>query len=387
MKSKSLFSIYVMLGIMGAITTQALPVVYSSYGLDSNQIYNLISIVFLATAFQPILGFIIDKFFTQERGISLLLFLVAVVGVGLVFVTTYPFILFVILLFSVFRIPLFAIMDGYSAGIAQKHGLNMGLIRSGSTVGFGVGLTSLLIFLNVFNLSANYSFLYMAILALVAVIIIEINNYKTKNRNIEIEEKATTTLDQDEEHNTQWVVVSLLLILQVCFFGFSILKVNYTTPYLVEYGYSNQIIATTTLIGTIPIFILMPLFGKIFNKFKHTTIIALGISLNVVQTALLLLFPTSVVIVYLATFLNGFIFPLYTPVFGLLLRKALSPKYVSTGFTTLFMIQNLSVFCFNQFVLISLLNTTGTTATAYITCLVFFIFSFIPLIILRINKF
>ncbi len=46
MKSKSLFSIYVMLGIMGAITTQALPVVYSSYGLDSNQIYNLISIVF-----------------------------------------------------------------------------------------------------------------------------------------------------------------------------------------------------------------------------------------------------------------------------------------------------------------------------------------------------
>lgn len=387
MKSKSLFSIYVMLGIMGAITTQALPVVYSSYGLDSNQIYNLISIVFLATAFQPILGLIIDKFFSQERGISLLLFLVAVVGLGLVFVTTYPFILFVILLFSIFRIPLFAIMDGYSAGVAQKHGLNMGLIRAGSTVGFGIGLTSLLIFLNVFNLDANYSFLYMAILSIIAVVIIEVNNYKTKNKDTDVEAKVASTFSHEEERSTQWTIVILLLILQVCFFGFSILKVNYTTPYLVEYGYSNQIIATTTLIGTIPIFILMPLFGKIFSKFKHTTIIALGISLNVVQTGLLLLLPTSVFIVYLATFLNGFIFPLYTPVFGLMLRKALSPKYVSTGFTTLFTVQNLSVFCFNQFVLISLLNSTGTITTAYITCLVFFMISFIPLLILRIKKY
>ncbi len=258
-------------------------------------------------------------------------------------------------------------MDGYSAGVAQKHGLNMGLIRAGSTVGFGIGLTSLLIFLNVFNLEANYSFLYMAILAFIAVGIIEVNNCKMKNKDTDIEAEVASTFSHEEERNTQWTIVILLLVLQVCFFGFSILKVNYTTPYLVEYGYSNQLIATTTLIGIIPIFILIPLFGKIFSEFKHTTIIALAISLTVVQTGLLLLFPTSVFIVYLGAFLNGLIFPLYTPVFGLMLRKVLSPKYVSTGFTTLFTVQNLSVFCFNQFVLISLLNSTGTTTTAYIT--------------------
>ncbi len=384
MKSKSLFSIYIVLGIMGAITTQALPVVYSSYGLTSNQVYNLISIVFLATAFQPLIGLVIDKFFSQERGISILFGLVGVFAISLIFVTTYPLILIVILVFSIFRLPLFAIMDGYSAGVAQKYNLNMGLIRAGSTVGFGIGMVSLMAFLNVFNLTANYTFLYIAILGFITVILIEVN--KPNKEAIEVQEVSNEAV-VGADHGSKWFIVGLLLLLQVSFFGFSILKVNYTTPYLVEFGYSNQVIATTTLIGTIPIFILMPLFGKIFATFKKTTIVSAGIILNIVQTTLLLLFPTSVFIVYLAIFLNGFIFPLYTPVFGMLLRSALSPKIVSTGFTTVFTIQNLFVFFFNQFVIINMLNSTGTVKSAYEMCLVFFILSLIPLLVLKVNKY
>lgn len=386
MKSKSLFSVYTILGILGAITTQALPVVYAEYGLTSNQIYNLISIVFLATAFQPIIGVIIDKFFSQERGISILFAMVGVIGIGLVVITTYPYILYAILLSSIFRLPLFAIMDGYSAGLVQKYNLNMALVRAGSTVGFGLGMASLMIFLKVFDLSANYTFLYMTILAVVAVVIIETSTFRSR-REAESTEVSEQRVQDEVETTTKWNVVFPLIAMQIMFFGFSILKINYTTPYLVEYGYSNQMIATTTIVGMIPIFLLMPTFGKIFHKFKLTTIISVGILMNITQTGLLLLFPTNIMIVYIGSFLNGFIFPLYTPVFGILLRKALGSKVVSTGFTTIFTIQNLFVFFFNQFVIISLLNVTGTVATAFEVCLGFYCLSLIPVAILRVKKY
>ncbi len=384
MKAKSLFSIYVILGIMAAVTTQAVPIVYNTYGLGNNEIYNLISIVFLATAFQPLIGIIIDKFFTQERGISLLLSLVALFSVALVFITTYPALLFMILVLSIFRLPLFAIMDGFSAGVAHKYNLNMGLIRAGSTVGYGIGMASLLIFLHLFALGSNYTFLFIALLALIGVIIVEFNHRKNKNVNNIIKQNPNET---DGVQETRWEIVGLLLLIQVMFFGFSILKVNYTTPYLVEYGYSSQIIATTTLLGVIPIFILIPLFSKIFRKYRHTTIIFAGIVINIIQTLMFLIFPTNVLIIYAGTFLNGFIFPLYSPIFGLLLRKVLSSKYISTGFTTIFTFQNLFVFFFNQFIIINLLNASGTVTTAFQTCLSFFLLSLIPLTILRIKKY
>ncbi len=386
MKSRSLFSVYLMLGIIGAITTQALPVVYNSYGLSSNQIYNLISIVFLATAFQPVLGMIIDKFFTQERGISLLFGIVGIISIALIFISTYPLILFVILILSIFRIPLFPIMDGYSAGQVEKHRLNMGLIRAGSTVGFGIGMATLMLFLNIFNLGSNYAFLFIAILSFIAVGIIELNS--RNNSSIQISESSNN--DQQvivEEVETKWDLVILLIILQVAFFGFTILKVNYTTPFLIENGFSNNIIATTTIVGMIPIFVLMPLFGTIFRKFKYSSILFFGILANVIQTGLFLLFPTSLAVILLGSFFNGFIFPLYTPVFGMLLRKGLNPKYISTGFTTIFTLQNLFVFFFNQFVVINVLNVTNTISSAYIICLGFFVLSFIPLLILRIKKY
>lgn len=384
MKTKSLFTLYTVLGIMGVITTQGLPVVYASYGLDSNQIYNLISIVFLATAFQPIIGMIIDKFFTHERGISMMFGMVAITGLALVFVNTYPVILYVILIFSIFRVPLFALMDGYSAGQVEAHNINMGLVRAGSTVGFGLGLTSLMIFLNVFNLSPSYTFLYIAILALASVVLIEYTMKKGKGQVV-LSERDLKPSIVDKPTNRK--LVAVLVAMQIAFFGFSILKISYTTPFLVEYGYSNQVIAATTVIGMIPIFILMPLFGKVFSKFKLTTILSVGIITNIVQTSLYLLFPTNVAIIYFGTFLNGFIFPLYTPVFGMLLRKALSPKVIATGFTTIFTMQNLFVFFFNQFIIIHLLNTSGTVATAYQICLGFYLISLIPVAILRFKQY
>lgn len=382
MKAKSVFSVYVVLGMMGVITTQALPVVYSSYGLDSNQIYNLISIVFLATAFQPILGYIIDKFFSQERGIGILLGSSALIALVLVSVTTYPLILGVILIFSIFRAPLFAVVDGYAAGLSHKHGLNMGLIRAGSTVGFGIGMTILMLFLNVFNLDANYSFLFLAIILIGAVLIIEFSSgYEGEEEQEVVESSSNLSIETD------WSLVIPLALIQVFFFGFAILKTNYTTPFLVEYGYSNHFIASTALLAMIPLFILMPLFGKIYSKFKYTTILYAAVIITIIQMLLFILFPTNLLAIVVGSFLNGFIFPLYTPVFGLFLRKVLDSRYVSTGFTTIFTMQNIFVFIFNQFVVISILNKVDTTRAALFICLCFYVLSLIPLTFLRFKKY
>lgn len=385
MKTRSLFSVYSMLGMIAAIATQALPIVYTSYNLTDNQVYNLISIVFLATAFQPLLGFIIDKFFTQERGISLLFAIVGILALGLTLITEYKLLLVLIFIFSIFRVPLFAICDGYAAGQVHKFRLNMGLIRGGSTVGYGLAMAILIGFLTIFGLSANYSFLFIAILSFITVIIIEISSSSSKGEEPEVEERVDES--GDDQTSTKWGLLILLLWMQITFFGFSILKINYTTPFLVEHGYSNGLIAATTIIGMIPIFILMPLFGQLFSKFKYTTLILIGIFTSLVQTILFLLFPSSLVIVLFGSFLTGFIFPIYTPVFGLFLRKAVNYKYISTGFTTIFTAQNLFVFFFNQFVVIAILNNTKTINTAYLICLLFFLVSLIPVAILRYKSY
>lgn len=382
MKAKSVFSVYIVLGMMGVIATQALPVVYSSYGLDSNQIYNLISIVFLATVFQPILGYIIDRFFSQERGIEILLGCSALIALVLVSVTTYPLILGVILVFSIFKAPLFAVVDGYAAGLSHRNGLNMGLMRAGSTIGFGIGMTILMLFLNVFNLSANYSFLFLAIILIGAVLIVECSN-----KYDDEEEQETVETNPSLRIKTDWSLVIPLALIQVFFFGFAILKINYTTPFLVEYGYSNNFIASTALFAMIPLLILMPLFGKIYSKFKYTTILYAAVFITIIQMLLFILFPTSLIAIIVGSFLNGFIFPLYTPVFGLFLRKVLDSRYVSTGFTTIFTMQNIFIFILNQFVVISILNKVDTTRAALFICLCFFILSLVPLTILRAKKY
>lgn len=383
MKAKNVFGVYVVLGMMGVITTQALPVVYASYNFTSNQIYNLISIVFLATAFQPILGFLIDKFFDEERGISILLGLSSLLALILVAVTTYPLILAVVLVFSIFKAPLFAVVDGYAAGLAHMHGINMGLIRAGSTIGFGIGMTVLIIFLNIFGLTANYTFLFLALILIGAVLIIELSNGYQIDQTTDGEYKSPT----NGEVETDWSMVVPLALIQVIFFGFAILKTNYTTPFLVEYGYSNSFIAFTTSLAMIPLFVLMPLFGKIYSKFKYTTILYTAILIAIIQIGLFIMFPTSAIAIIAGSFLNGFIFPLYTPVFGLFLRKGLNQKYVATGFTTIFTMQNIFVFFFNQFVVISILNKVTTTSAALLICGMFFTLSLIPTTILRFKKY
>ncbi len=388
MKTKNLFIVYLLLGCMAAIATQALPLVYSSYGFTNNQIYNLISIVFLATIFQPILGFIIDKFFTQERAMSILFGIVGVISIILVFIDTYPIMLVAILISSIFRVPLFAIVDGYTSGMSHKHNLNMGFIRAGSTIGYGIGILILIGFLSLFNLAYNYTFLLMAIFAFATVFLIELHSFKSKRNKVEDND---VNLEDNEEHlvveKTKWDVVILLVFIQVLFFGFTILKVNYTTPYLMEQGYSSIVVALTTFFAIIPLFILMPLFNKIFAKFRYSTLMLFTTIVNILQATLYILFPTNLVIILLGSLLTGFLFPIYTPTFSLILRKSINSKYVSTGFTAIFTLQNVTVFFINQFIIINLLNLSGTTITAFEFCLGAFIFALIPIMILRFKKY
>lgn len=384
MNAKKLFIIYIIMGMMGSITTQALPVVYQDYGFNANQIYNLISVVFLATIFQPIIGYIIDKFFSQKKGISILFFITGLISVILMFITEYNIMLATILVLSIFRIPLFPIVDGYVSTLTHKFNLNMGLIRAGSTVGYSLGLIVLILVLTLFNLTANFTFFFMGILCLILTLFVVLAKEQDSNEQSNNEQNKTNDIEQSK---TKWDIFFLLLILQVLFFGFSILKVNYTSPFLMEHNYNAGIIALTTLMGIFPLLILMPLFSKIFQKFKYTSIIFFCILLNLLQTALFIIFPDNLIIIISGSFLTGFIFPLYSPTFGLFLRKALNAKFISTGFTIVFTLQNIFVFIFNQFVMINVLNVSGTITTAFIIIFGFFITSLIPLGILRYKKY
>ncbi len=381
MKKRNYYFIYVTIGMMGTIFLQAMPVIYQSLGFSSTEILNLISIVFLGTIFQPLIGLISDKVLGQKHTITILFLMTALSSIVLYFTKDYHSFLIVMLILSIFRMPTLPIMDGYVATIAHKYDINMGLIRSGTTVGYGIGLVVLMQTLKIFNLNDTFIFIFIAIVNILAMLVFSLQK-STKEENNEVEVENINL-----NKNTDKFMFATLLGLQVIFFGASLLKVSYTSPFLIEYGYSAQIIAIATLIGSVPVLMLMPVFSKLFSTFKYSTLIIFCVILNFIQTGLFILFPSNLAIVLIGSFLTGFIFPIYSPIFGMLLRKVVADSFVSSSFTIIFTIQNVGLYIFNQFYVSNVVNTTQNVLSSFKIIEICFIIAIIPLIILRIKKY
>lgn len=381
MKQKNFYFIYVAIGMMGTIFLQAMPVIYQDLGFSSEEILNLISIVFLGTIFQPVIGYLADKILGQKRTITLLFLLTALSSLVLFVTKSYQLFLIVMLVLSIFRMPTLPIMDGYVTTIAHKTNINMGLIRSGTTVGYGIGLVILMLFLNLFNLSENFIFIFVALVNLLAMAIFNL-------QKVDTDDSVQAKVDNIHLNNqTNWLMFAILLVLQLVFFGASLLKVSYTSPFLIEFGYSAQIIALATFIGSVPVIILMPLFNRLFSTFKYTTLIIFCVIINFIQTGLFILFPSNLLIVIIGSFLTGFIFPIYSPIFGMLLRKVVADGFVSSSFTIIFTIQNVGLYVFNQYYVSNIVNLNQDVLSAFKIIEVCFIIAFIPLFILRIKKY
>ncbi len=381
MKKKNFYFIYVIIGMMGTIFLQAMPVIYQSLGFTSQEILNLISIVFLGTIFQPVIGFIADRILGQKRMIIVLFLLTALTSVILFFTKSYQPFLVMMLILSIFRLPTLPIMDGYVATITHNLKINMGLIRSGTTIGYGIGILVLMIILNLFNLDESFVFIFIAIINLIAMVILSLQKVEVGQSK----KPAETNLHLNQK--TNWLLFVILLMLQLIFFGASLLKVSYTSPFLIEFGYSAQVIAFTTLIGSIPVLILMPLFNKLFKTFRYTTLIIFCLGINFIQTGLFILFPSNLLIVLIGSFLTGFIFPIYSPIFGMLLRKVVADDFVSSSFTIIFTVQNVGLYVFNQFYVSNVVSSTNDVLSAFNIIELCFLFALIPLVILRKKKF
>ncbi|MFV0246898.1 MAG: MFS transporter [Mycoplasmatales bacterium] len=381
MRGRYLFIVYVVIGISGSIAVQALPMIYNDYGFSSLQIYNLLSIVFLATALQPIIGYVIDKKLTQDQGLSALFSLAAITSLILFFLQSYTLVLIFVFLLSMFRIPTITISDGYNSTIAHMYGTNMPLIRSGASIGYGIGIILLESILVITHLSTNYAFIFIAIISLTASLLISVPKkiYRIKNVQQQVKEDHVTK-------KTDWSIIIPLVITQVLFFGCTILKISYTTPFLMFNGFNNTEISMSLVMGALPIFILMPLFSKIFRRYKRSTIMLVTICVGLIQTILYLSFPSSLFIVYLCSFLNGFLFPLYSPVYSMILRSSLDPKYISTGFTAIISLQNMFVFLFNALIVMNLVNIIGSPSVAFYISLLTSLIALIPVSILIYKK-
>lgn len=337
MSNKKLYSFYFIYGMINSIAIQMLPLVMAYKGFIPSQVSVLLSAVFLAALFQPLIGFVTGKKVGVLSMLKLLL-IVLVACSGVIFaLTLYRPMLLVVLLFSVARLALSPIYDSYSTMAAQAGEVNYGLCRSGASLGFGIGMAIYTLIASVLNLEYSAAFIMVAILGALGILII--STFPA--------EQMTSSSANSSEFKPSIGRAVLLIAIYTLYFGALNMRISYASTYYVEFGYSTTFISLATFFLVIPEIIFLPLYNKLFARFNKMLLLYITILIAILQMVMYIVFTANPIILLLASMLNGFQIMLFFPTFFGLLQASLGPKNSSFGFVMNYTIQSLFVGIFN----------------------------------------
>lgn len=371
MSTRKMYMFYFLVGSANAIAIQMLPLALTDKGFTSSQITLVLSVVFFAALFQPIVGY-----FTRTRlgskGMINLLLLSMIITAGLMLVNQiYALMLVIILIFSIGRTSITPIFDSYSTMASIKHNVNYGLVRSGASLGFGTGMIIYAATAKVFNLSDSSSFLIIAILLGIGAIVLSFLPHEQQQSH-----------EQNDQESKTNVKVSILLILMfMLYFGGLNLRISYLSMYYIEFGYSTSFISITTFFMVLPEVLFLPLYNRLFAHFNKSKLLAIAIGLGIIQMLMYISFTASPGLLIFCSLFNGFQIMVFFPTFFGLLQKSLGPKNSSFGFLMNMTIMSLFVGVFNTLVIRPLYLGQETTLIIFWVIIGLQIASFVPLAI------
>ncbi len=377
MNLKKLYLFYFCYGVLNSVAIQMLPVFLDAKGFGIDQITTLLSLVFLAALFQPIIGYLTSHFITSIKMLKLLLILLVFCALLMYFVSTYFIMMFLILLFSMARLSISPIYDSYTTIICATNGGNFGFVRSGASLGFGTGMFIYAIIAAVFGADVNFSMLFIVIIAFFAIM--------TMAKFTAIENQESNHNVQEKSEGNKWGLFILLVLIYMMYFGGLSTRITYLSTYYLEFDYTLFFVALTTFIMVIPEITIMPLYNRLFSRFNKELLIGIAILLGVIQLQGYIHFYDNPYILIFTSLFNGLQIMIFFPTFFALLQQTLAPKYAANGFLINMTLQSLFVGLFNQFVIKPAYIQSGTTITIMVALTYLLLASVIPLAIYHIK--
>lgn len=371
MSTKKLYLFYFGYGVMNSITIQMMPLVMADKGFDAGQITMLLSVVFLAALFQPIVGWLTRAKFGSKRMLQILLVVMMAMALITFKLVNFYIMILVILVYSVARLSLSPINDSYATLAVRTHGINYGLVRSGASLGFGVGMAIYTIISTIFNLDYETSFVFIAMIAVGASYLIATLP----------KEQAPGQASSEEEGNTNLGVAVLLIVIYMIYFGGLNIRISYMSPYFIEFGYNTAFISLATFFMVIPEIIFLPLYNRLFAKYNKSLLIAIAIFLGACQMFLYVWFVNSPIMMLIASLFNGFQVMVFFPTFFGLLQDALGHKNSAFGFVMNMTIQSLFVGVFNLLVIRPIYIGFESAMPVYVVVMLLQLVAFVPLAI------
>lgn len=326
-----------MYGMINSIAIQMLPLVMSYKGFAPSQVAVILSFVFLAALFQPLVGFLTKHKLGSQPMLKLLLLILMVTSLTIFAITSYLPMLFVVLCFSIARLSISPIYDSLTTMAAQNHGINYGLVRSGASFGFGIGMAIYTLIANLLNLEYSASFITVAIIGLIAVVVVST-----------IPHEQPHSVEHSDQHVAPNLTKTILLIaMYTLYFGALNMRISYASTYYIEFGYNTTFISIATFFMVIPEIIFLPLYNRLFARFNKMLLLYLTVIIAVAQMVLYINFTGSPSILLFASLFNGFQIMIFFPTYFGMLQASLGPKNSSFGFVMNMTIQSLFVGIFN----------------------------------------
>lgn len=371
MDSRKLYLFYFMYGAINTIAIQMLPLAMSQKGFDNAQITMALSCVFLAALLQPIIGHLTSTRVGSKPMITVLLITILVTSLFFWGIDLYIPILIVIFMFSVARLSISPLYDSYATMAANHYSINFGLVRSGASLGFGVGMFIYALIANIFNLDYSSSFLFITTLSIIGMYLIS----SLPKEGMKFEGNAAT------ESTTEVLKAVLLILMYVLYFGALNMRISYNSLYFSEFGRSTEFISLATFFMVIPELIFLPLYNKLFARFNKMYLLYTAVILGITQMVLYIMFPQSAIMLLFASMFNGFQIMVFFPTFFGMLQSALGARNSAFGFVINTTLMSLFVGIFNIIVIRPIFLATDTTISVFHIIIILQLCAFIPLFI------
>lgn len=371
MDSRKLYLFYFMYGAINTIAIQMLPLAMTQKGFNNGQITIALSCVFLAALLQPVIGHLTSTKVGSKPMIKMLLITILITSIFLFSTALYIPILIVIFMFSVARLSISPLYDSYATMAANHHNINFGLVRSGASLGFGVGMFIYAFIANIFNLDYSSSFLFITTLSIIGMYLIS----SLPKEGMKFEDNTAT------ESKTELPKAVLLIMMYVLYFGALNVRFSYNSLFFSEFGRSTEFISLATFFMVIPELIFLPLYNKLFARFNKMYLLYAAVLLGITQMVLYIMFPQNTVMLLFASMFNGFQIMVFFPTFFGMLQTALGARNSAFGFVINTTLTSLFVGVFNIIAIRPIFLSTDTTISVFYIIIILQLCSFIPLFI------
>lgn len=377
MRKYSMFIFYYIVGIVNALALSAYPLIYASRGYSVEVISILVSISFIAIVFQPLVGYITDKFTTPLK-MAKIIFIVYILSCLIMFVSFKLFIIGLILN-TITRSSIIPLVDGYVTRNTEQFEFSYAKMRTALPLGFGTSFIVSLLFIKLFRLPISGILLLLAGLGLIALVII----FGIKDNNL----KGNGFIENNNRvEKNDMLSIGMLFLFFILYAGSYQLSSTYLTTYYNEFEYSGLFMSVLNFLMIIPQIFLMFTYDKLLGWMKKSTVMMLAIILGIMQVIIYIIFPHNVIMLIVAIMFGGIQIVLFPASFYPELTRSIKTSQLSTGLTLLVTVQALWTGVYNQGFISRFYEVFGTTKVIYVILMITIVMSFIPMFIYRVKR-